>query len=66
MLFSEPHQIMKNQTHSTAKSGNTAEPKKSALPLNSDVHSLRGTVVAANKMNITTTKKFATATGNRA
>ncbi|KAG7669752.1 hypothetical protein Ndes2526B_g06104 [Nannochloris sp. 'desiccata'] len=53
---------MKTQNHSIAKSGKTADSKKSTLALNTDLSSLRGAVSAVNNMNVTSTKAFATST----
>lgn len=57
---------MKTQNHSIAKSGKTADSKKSTLALNTDLSSLRGAVSAVNNMNVTSTKAFATSTGKGA
>lgn len=56
---------MKTQNHSIALNANTADLHKSALALNSDLPSLRGTAAAVNKLNATSAKGFASATGNK-
>jgi hypothetical protein len=57
---------MKTQNYSIAKSSNTTDSKNSALALNADLPSLRGTVSAANTMNVTSNKALATSTGKGA
>jgi len=57
---------MKSQNYSIARSGKNADSKNSALALNTDLSSRRGTVSAANKLNVTSTEAFATSTGKGA
>jgi hypothetical protein len=55
---------MKTQTPSIALTGTTADTKISTMAVKSELPSLRGPVSAANKINLTSGKGFATATGN--